>query len=363
MQLRVSVQTPDGTPAMPTKPSRARRMVRDGLAVGKWSDLGVYYIQLLAEPSDRKTQKIVMGVDPGKLFSGIAVQCAKVTLFLAHLCLPFKSITKKMTGRRILRRARRGRRINRKISFSLRAHRQKRFANRRQEKLPPSIRANRELELRVVKELLRLFPISTIVYEYIEARGSKSFSPVMVGQKIMLNWLRELCPVVTKLGWETFQTRKHLELIKNKADKSIQSPETHAVDGIALAATQFVSYQPFHNGKEHGHDWKGSIEITPAPFKVISRPNLYRRQLHFENPPKGGERKRKGGTVTPFGYRSGDKVQVKTKGKFLMGWVGGYTDTDKSKKVSAYNVDWHRLGQFGLNQIKLIRRSTNLCIA
>jgi hypothetical protein len=362
MQFRVPVQNPDGTPAMPTKPSRARRMVRDGLAVAKWSDLGVYYIQLVAEPSDRKTQKIVIGVDPGKLFSGIAVQSAKVTLFLAHLCLPFRSVTKKMTGRRILRRARRGRRINRKIAFNLRAHRQKRFNNRRQAKLPPSIRANREMELRIVKELLKLFPIATIVYEYIEARGSKSFSPVMVGQKIMLDWLSELAPVVTKFGWETSNTRKHLGLIKNKADKSIQSPETHSVDGIALASTQFVSYESFQNGKEHGHDWQGAVEITPAPFKVVSRPNLYRRQLHFENPLKGGERKRKGGTVTPFGYRSGDKVRVKTKGQILMGWVGGYTDTEKSKKVSVYDVNWHRIGQFGLNQINLIRRSTNLCI-
>jgi hypothetical protein len=72
MIFRVPVQNPDGTPAMPTKPSRARRMVRDGLAVGKWSDLGVYYIQLLGKPSDRKTQKIVIGVDPGKLYSGVA---------------------------------------------------------------------------------------------------------------------------------------------------------------------------------------------------------------------------------------------------------------------------------------------------
>jgi hypothetical protein len=103
----------------------------------------------------------------------------------------------------------------------------------------------------------------------------------MVGQKVMLSWLSELAPVVTKFGWETSNTRKHLGLIKNKVDKSIQSPETHAVDGIALAATQFVSYQSFQDGKEHGHDWKGDVEITPAPFKVVSKPNLYRRQLHF----------------------------------------------------------------------------------
>lgn len=36
--LRVPVQNPDGTAAMPTKPSRARRWVRDGIAIGKWSD-------------------------------------------------------------------------------------------------------------------------------------------------------------------------------------------------------------------------------------------------------------------------------------------------------------------------------------
>ncbi|MEA5504050.1 RRXRR domain-containing protein, partial [Halotia wernerae UHCC 0503] len=62
---------------------------------------------------------------------------------MAHLILPFSDITKKMSGRLILRRARRGRRINRKVSFDKRAHRQKRFNNRKQNKLPPSIRANK----------------------------------------------------------------------------------------------------------------------------------------------------------------------------------------------------------------------------
>jgi hypothetical protein len=43
--IKVPVLSPDGKPLMPTKPSRARRWMRDGLAVGKWSDLGVFYVQ------------------------------------------------------------------------------------------------------------------------------------------------------------------------------------------------------------------------------------------------------------------------------------------------------------------------------
>ena len=137
--VRVPVVNPDGFPAMPTKASRSRRMVRDGKAVGKWNKLGIYYIQLVDEPSCRKTQPISCGNDPGKHFSGIGIQSSKFTLFTAHLFLPFETVKKRMEQRRMMRRSRRGRRINRSVAFSLRAHRQKRFDNRRGKKLAPSI--------------------------------------------------------------------------------------------------------------------------------------------------------------------------------------------------------------------------------
>lgn len=358
---RIPVLAPDNTPLMPTLYRRAQQWVNSGKAKWVSNDLNIKQMRLLQEPSNRNTQPIAVGIDPGKKFSGIAVQSSLFTLFTAHLILPFPNITKKMTGRRILRRARRGRRINRKVAFHLRAHRQKRFDNRRQKKLVPSIRANRAFELRIVKELYRLFPVSTIVYEYIEARGDKAFSPVMVGQKVMVKWLENLGPVSTQFGWKTANIRNHLGLQKQKADKSAQTPQTHAVDGIALAASQFVEYRKYHTLSEDGANWFGSVRITPSPFRVIARPNLFRRQLHFENFSKGGIRKRKGGTVTLFGFRSGDFVQAEKAGRSCCGWIGGFSAVNTV--VSVYDHNWHRIGQFSVAKVQLIKRSTKLCVA
>lgn len=393
MQLRVAVQNPDGSTAMPTKPSRARRWVRDGKAEERWSDVGIYYVRLVAEPSGSAVQPISLGLDPGKSYSGIAVQSSKVTLYLAHLVLPFQrvkerigaavikngKVIKNVRGRALQRRVRRGRRLNRKVAFKFRAHRQKRFNNRKQSKLPPSIKAARQMEIRVATELSKLFPLTAIVYELVKAdvdrtsgrKGAKSgkgFSPVMAGQYWAVEQLQVLAPVVTRYGWQadgngTSQLRKHLGLVKDKQNKAEEKPETHAVDGMALAAGQFVAFKRYHKVGEDGADWVGSVNITPAPFKVLTRPEYFRRALHFDNPAKAGVRKRKGGTITPFGFRSGDLVQAEKAGLVYRGWVGGFTDTAKTKNVSVYDQHWHRLGQFSVSKVQLIRRSNKLCVA
>jgi hypothetical protein len=353
--MRIPVQNPDGTPAMPTKPSRARRWVRDGKAIGKWSDVGIYYVQLVAEPSAKNTQPIVIGVDPGKLYSGIAVQSSKFTLFAAHLTLPFKTVKDRMEQRRVMRRTRRGRRINRKVIFSLRAHRQKRFSNRRGKKLPPSIRANRQLELRVVVELNKLFPITQIVYEYVQARGDKSFSPVMVGQIWMLKQLELIAPTVTRFGWETSNLRDKLGLIKQKTHKGDAILETHAVDGIALASSYFLQYKSFENTRERGRIWIGEVTLTTPVFRVIRRPPISRRQLHLMVPVKGGLRRKYGGTTTRHGFRKGDLVNS-PKGV-------GYVSGDTERQVSVSDSNWKRLGQITASKVTLIRRSNGLITA
>jgi hypothetical protein len=365
---RVPVISPSGHPLMPTKPSRARRWLKEGKAKIYPNNLNIFAIQLIGEPSGYETQDLVIGIDPGKLFSGIGVQSSKVTLLKLHLILPFPNVTKKMTARRILRRARRGRRINRKFAFDQRCHRAKRFDNRVAKKLPPSIRSNRQLELRVVKESCRLFPISHLYYEYIKARGDKGFSPAMVGQQVMLEWLNQIAPTSTYLGWQTSNLRQWLKLLKDKIDKSKACEETHSNDGVALAASHFVKWREWHSSNARGGNWEGEIVVTSSPFKVVAKPNIYRRQLHFENPdshkPNPTQyRKRKGGTVTPFGFRSGDFVQAEKAGQVYRGWIGGYTETAKSKNVSVYDHTWKRIGQFSPSKVKLLKRSTKLCLA
>lgn len=180
--IRVAVLSPEGKPLMPAKASRVRRWLGSGKAKVVHNDLGIFQVQLIEEPSGEEMQEIVTGIDPGKLFTGIAVQSAKATLFLAHLNLPFKTVTKRMKGRAMMRRGRRGRRINRKVTQDQRNHRQHRFDNRKEHKIPPSIRANKQLALRVVQELQHIYPFADVVVEVLKARGNKGFSPAMVGQ-------------------------------------------------------------------------------------------------------------------------------------------------------------------------------------
>ncbi len=183
---RVPVLSSEGKPLMPTKPSRARRWIKEGKAVGKFNKLGQFYVQLLVEPLNSKTQPISVGIDPGK-------------------------------------------RINRKLPFHLRAHRQKRFDNRKQGKLAPSIRANRQLELRVIQELCKMFPITDIYFEYVKAdvdltslrkkaKSGKGFSAVMVGQKCLLKQLKKLGNVHSIYGWQTSNLRKYIRLEKSKQE-------------------------------------------------------------------------------------------------------------------------------------------------
>jgi RRXRR protein len=354
--MRVPVISADNIPLMPTKPSRARRWIKEGKAIGKFNKLGIFYVQLVNKSSETKTQEMVIGLDPGKMFSGVAVQSQKYTLQMLHLVLPFKTVKDRMEQRSMMRRGRRGRRINRKLTFNKRSHRQARFDNRRSSKLPASIKANKDLEYRTIALLCEIYPVKTIVVEEVEALGSKSFSPVMVGQRYQIGRLSELSKVELIKGWETSNLRKYLGLHKEKCDKSLQIPETHAVDAVTLACSKFVQYKTWEGIKNHGASWVGNVTITTSRFTILRRPPISRRQLHLMVPSKGGNRRKYGGTVTRHGFRKGDYVEATQGNKTYRGWVSG----DTEKQVSVSDQNWKRLGQFSKNKVRLIRRSIGL---
>ena len=382
---RVPVISAEGKSLMPTSPPRARKWIRSGKALPKRNDLGVFYVQLVGEPSGYEVQPVVVGMDRGKCFTGMAILTKLATIAIFHLALPGfyksnnvkknkskknkldrQSVTGKMAKRAELRRSRRANRIDRSKTFKLRNHREKRFSNRNQSKLPPSISSNRQMELRVLNEIALLLPISEIRDEDCGGdtkRNGQGISPVTVGQEWFRTEAATIAPIVNVDSRTTGKYRDRLGLVKDRRDKSKQTVETHGNDAIAIAASYFIQYQPFHTANTHGHEWVGECNITPAPFIVLTRPKLFRRKLHQEQYQKGGILKRQGGTITPFCFRSGDYVQTYRKGDLIRGWIGGFTNSSKTKSVSIYDHNWSRSGQFNPSNVQLINRSTRLCVA
>ena len=247
--MRIAVISIHGKPLSPTTPAKARKLIKSGGAVSRRDKLGTFYIQLTTPTGETIPHETVVGIDPGKLYSGVGVQTPRATLWMGHLVLPFSTVKKAMESRRRLRRFRRYRQTRRRPI---------RFRHRTGHKIPPSIKANRELEWRVLHELARIYPITHVVSEVVKARGAKSFSPVMVGQQY--RWT-----VSPKNGlWNPDSAgtaRLRLALGLQKTPKRAErSSATHAVDGVALGANHMPHYAPYETVAAHGQRWEGTCD-------------------------------------------------------------------------------------------------------
>ncbi len=144
---RIPVISKSGTPLMPCKPAKARKLLEQGKAIQKWSKLGIFYIQLTFDPTSEpnKNQKVVFGIDPGSKFDGYAVT-TKIVNLTGMSELP-SGIADKLETRRRMRRARRYRNTR---------QRPKRFDNRNREGfIAPSQKAKVEFRLKIIRELCK----------------------------------------------------------------------------------------------------------------------------------------------------------------------------------------------------------------
>ena len=175
----VPVKTKDGQVLMPMHPARARKLMQRDEATPYW-DNGIYCIRLNKEPSDRETQEIAVGIDPGSKKEGFTVKSESHT-YLNVQADAHNKVGKKIKNRRELRRSRRSRKCpNRK-------HRMNRLANK--QRIPAGTRARWDWKLRILDWLSKLYPVTHVCVEDIKARTkqyqkrwNQSFSPLEVGK-------------------------------------------------------------------------------------------------------------------------------------------------------------------------------------
>ena len=70
--MYVPVVDSNQRPLMPTTPARARRWIKSGKATPFWKR-GIFCVRLNVEPSNRNTQPIAVGIDPGSKREGVRV--------------------------------------------------------------------------------------------------------------------------------------------------------------------------------------------------------------------------------------------------------------------------------------------------
>lgn len=285
-------------PLMPTIPSRARRWIKSGKATPFWKR-GVFCVRLNTEPSNRMTQEIAVGVDPGSKKEGLTVKSEAHT-FLNINADAVTWVKKHVETRRIMRRSRRNRKT------PCRQNRQ----NRARGSLPPSTKARWQWKLRICRWLGKMFPIVVFVVEDIKARtmGKRrwdaSFSPLEVGKHWFYEQLGEMGAVKTLQGYEAAKIRREHGL-KKTSNKMKAVFEAHCVDSWVLA-----------NWWVDGHIKPDSTRIlcvTPLQF--------HRRQIHRLQPVKGGKRKLYGSTRS-LGFKRGSLVKhVKYGVVYVGGWL------------------------------------------
>src|SRR5271157_982332 len=294
--MSVPVVDRNRKPLMPTTASRARRWVKTEEAT-PFFRRGIFCVRLNREPSADEKQDIAVGIDPGSKKEGFTVKSEAHT-YLNIQATAVQHVKDAVETRSNMRKSRRFRKT------PYRANRQ----NRTRGCLPPSTKARWQWKLRIVEQLLKMFPITDFVVEDIKAktkgkpRWDKMFSPLEVGKAWFYKCIGLLGIVELKQGWETAELRLAAGL-KKTSRKLAEVFEAHCVDSWVLA-----------NSMVGGH-------VVPDNTRMlcIEPIRLHRRQLHMLQPSKGGLRKLYGGTRS-CGFKRGSLVEHPKHG---LAYVGG----------------------------------------
>ena len=153
--------------------------------------------------------------------------------------------------------------------------------------MPAGTRARWDWKLRILDWLSKLYPITYVCVEDIKARSiarakkwNQSFSPLEVGKQWFYTEIEKRWKLLTLQGWQTQEIRERLGL-KKSSKKLAETFDAHCVDSWCLAY----------------HVVRGEGVVDNTDIFCISPIPIRRRELHRQNPQKGGKRPRYGGTT------------------------------------------------------------------
>ncbi len=158
-------------PLNPVHPGQARLLLKQGKAA-------VFrrypFTIILKEEVTEKPKNIILKIDPGSKFTGIALVQDNQVIWGAELQHRGQQIKDVLTSRRQLRRGRRGRKTR---------YRQPRFLNRNRPEgwLAPSLQHRVDTTLTWVKRLIRYVPIGSLAVELVKFDLQKQSLPEISG--------------------------------------------------------------------------------------------------------------------------------------------------------------------------------------
>jgi len=391
---------------MPTTPSKARKLLKQGKA--KVIKREPFTIQLLTATGETK-QDITLGVDAGSKAIGLSVTTDKDELFSAEVELR-NDIVDLLSTRRQNRRTRRNRLRYRKPRFL------NRVGSKNKGWLAPSIENKINTHLKVISKIYEILPISKTIVEVASFDIQKIKNPDIQGKEYQQGeqldfWnVREY--VLFRDGHKC-QGRKgcknkilnvhHIESRKIGGDspnnlitlcenchedyhdgrlklnlKRGQSfrdatfmgimrwsfynrlkeiyPNVQMTYGYITKNTRIVNGLP----KEHRIDAlciSGNLSVKQSEYwYYIKQIRKHNRQIHKANILKGGKKKLNQAPYEVKGFRLFDKVKYKGQECFIFGRrSSGYFDLRKLDKVVV-----HRSASY--KDLELIQKSNSLLI-
>ncbi len=217
-QVKVFVIDSEGKLCLPTRPARARRLLRDKKA--KVIQVVPFTIQLNYS-IDNPVGSFVVGIDDGAKHVGVAIVNDKTNevVFKGQINLR-QDVKRLMKQRADYRRSRRSRNLR---------YRPPRFSNRIACKIAPSIRCRKDSTIRFLKDMMKRVNIVKVIVEEVKFnhakyRWGKQFSLVEIGKTYLKEQIKQLCLIYeSTFGYETKDARLNLGLSK-----------THSNDAMAM---------------------------------------------------------------------------------------------------------------------------------